>query len=115
MLASLLRYAPQNILHCVGKSCKAHYNKQVRQSPAQKSVISVGLLEAWVVGGSQRYMPVEEQQPVLTVVCFPIGDDVRKWESRGPAVELLLRFLFLLDFLEKRKRKMERWRSTVLT
>lgn len=56
-----------------------------------------------MVGGGQWHVPVEEEEPILAVVCFPAGDDVRERESRGPAVEFLLRFLFLLDFLERKQ------------
>lgn len=96
---SLLRYASQDVFHRVGKGRKADYNKQVRQSSAQESVVPIGLLEARVVSGSQRHVPVEERQPVLAVMRFPVGDDVGQREGRGPAVEFFLRLLLLLDFL----------------
>ncbi|KAG8142322.1 hypothetical protein E2320_006255 [Naja naja] len=87
---SLLRDAPQDILHCVGEGREAHYNEQVRQSSTQESVVAVSLLEAEGVGHCQRRVPVKNRQAVLPVMSFPVGDDIWKWESRWPAVEIVL-------------------------
>lgn len=67
--------------------------------------MAVSLLEAkGVVSCSQRRVPVKNWQAVLAMMSFPVRDDIRKRESRWPAVEIFSCLLFLLDFLEKPRR-----------
>lgn len=75
--SSLLRYAPQHVLDCVGEGRKTNYNKQVRQGPAQKSMVPVGLLEPRQVRPGPRRVPIEEREPVLAVVRLPVWNHVR--------------------------------------
>lgn len=61
----------------------------------------VGLLEARDVGPGTWHVPVEQWEPILAVVCLPIWHHVWQGESLGSIAELVLRLLFLFDFLSR--------------
>lgn len=98
---SLLSYAPQHVLDRVGEGRKADDDKQVRQRAAQESVVTVGLLQAREVRPRPRRVRVEALEPVLAVVRRPVGNHVWERESLGSAVEFILCFLFLFNFLRE--------------
>lgn len=61
----------------------------------------VGLLQAREVWPRPRRMRVEALEPVLAVVRSAVGNHVWERESLGSAVELILCFLFLFNFLRE--------------
>lgn len=63
--------------------------------------MTVGLLQAREVRPRPRRVRVEALEPVLAVVRRPVGNHVWERESLGSAVEFILCFLFLFNFLRE--------------
>lgn len=98
---SLLGYAPQHILDCVGERREPHDDKQVGESAAKKSMVAVGLLHSRGRIGAPKWdrTSVEGRKTVVGVLGVAVRHHIRQGEGLSAGAELLLSLLLLLHLL----------------